>query len=301
MARVFISYSWKDKAFARKFAEELEKAGVDVWLDDFGLRVGDSLMSRISGAIRQSEYVAIILSSASVSSHWVEHELKLAMNQEIAENKIKVLPVLIEKCTIPDYLVDKVHADFTDPKTFAKAFRRFLESISPRAANTYDSYSESNPVEHPPSPPRLTDVQLAKIGVRVTTRALETFEDILITDVDKSRAYRPDPDKQLYNIYFRLSARPPQEWVEIFTAERKFPRHNMWRQAWIEDEYIVIHCCLDEIKKYHFDDVTLDVCNANQKYRDYLLQQVNIAGANHLRIEGEKNKINDALDGLEFS
>lgn len=41
-------------------------------------------------------------------------------------------------------------------------------------------------------------------------------------------------------------------------------------RAWIEDSFIVVHCCLDEIKRYHLSDITEDVKNTNKKYREYL-------------------------------
>ena len=34
MAHVFISYSHKDKEYARKLADELKRWGIDAWIDD---------------------------------------------------------------------------------------------------------------------------------------------------------------------------------------------------------------------------------------------------------------------------
>jgi len=34
MPKVFLSHSWKDKAFARKLAEQLRLNGVEVWIDE---------------------------------------------------------------------------------------------------------------------------------------------------------------------------------------------------------------------------------------------------------------------------
>ena len=34
MAHVFISYSHKDKEYARKLADELKRRGIDAWIDD---------------------------------------------------------------------------------------------------------------------------------------------------------------------------------------------------------------------------------------------------------------------------
>lgn len=92
--------------------------------------------------------------------------------------------------------------------------------------------------ELPITKPVLT---LTKTSAKLTAteRKLTTFEDIKISEIDDSKSYKPDLTKLFYNIYFKLSASPSLEWQQIFEAERRFPRHTMWRDSWIEGEYIV--------------------------------------------------------------
>lgn len=127
---------------------------------------------------------------------------------------------------------------------------------------------------------------------------LENFEDIRIIGVDKENTYRPDVNRDLYNVYFSLSNVPPREWVEIFEAERRFPRHSMWRKAWIDGSFIIVHCGLDEVKMYHFKDITEDVYVSNKKYREYLVRIVTEEHKENQKDLLEKNRINNALDGL---
>jgi predicted nucleotide-binding protein len=68
MVSVFISHSSKDKFIARKLAEELEKNGVTVWIDEAEIRIGDSLIKKISDAVKKTDYVAVILTTNSVQS-----------------------------------------------------------------------------------------------------------------------------------------------------------------------------------------------------------------------------------------
>jgi len=283
MPSIFLSHSWNDKFFARKLAEKLQEAGVEVWIDEAELKVGDSLIHKISDAIEHADYVAAILSHSSVSSNWVQKELALAMTKEIAGKRVTVLPVLIEKCELPDFLKDKVYVDFTDPENFEGPFSKML-----RAVGVYKST-----VAVKPKPPKKKPPTAPPSG-------LEQFEDITITGIDKDKLYKPEPDKSLYNVYFTLSARPLQEWVQIFEAERRFPRHTMWRHAWIEGHYIVVHCCLDEVEKYHLNDLKQDVANTNAKYREYLKQQAIEGERERLREEKEKCEIDDSLGGLDF-
>jgi len=126
------------------------------------------------------------------------------------------------------------------------------------------------------------------------------FEDIKIRGLDKSKLYKPDSNKAMYHVYFELSVHPPQEWVQIFEAERQFPRHTMWRHAWVEDEYIVVHCVPEEVKQYHLPDIREDVTNTNIKYREYL-RKVSAARAREAQKEGkERREVDGALEDLDF-
>jgi len=129
MIKVFLSHSSKDKSFARKLSKLLKDNQVSVWLDEAELKVGDSLLFRISDAISENDFVIAIISKNSAASHWVQKELALAMNYEITKKKVKVLPVIIDECEIPSFLVDKLYLDFRNQDDFGEPFDRLLHSI----------------------------------------------------------------------------------------------------------------------------------------------------------------------------
>ncbi|MGO9415182.1 MAG: toll/interleukin-1 receptor domain-containing protein [Syntrophobacteraceae bacterium] len=114
MLSVFLSHTHADKPFARRLAERLKAHGVKVWLDEAEMQVGDSLFSKIESAVRECTYLGVILSPRSVSSPWVQREVNMALTEEIHGTRVKVLPLLQEKCRIPGFLTDKLYADFTD-------------------------------------------------------------------------------------------------------------------------------------------------------------------------------------------
>ena len=111
---IFISYSRKDRIFARQLASDLEKRDIKVWIDEGEILVGDSLLTKIQKAIDEMDYLGVILTPNSVNSKWVIVEVETAMNQEISGNKVKVLPILAERCEIPNYLQRKKYANFCD-------------------------------------------------------------------------------------------------------------------------------------------------------------------------------------------
>src|SRR5882762_2886760 len=91
---VFLSHSHADKSFTYKLGEDLRRAGVRVWIDRAEIRVGDSLIEKITEGIKTTDYLAVILSRVSVKSEWVKREVDVAMNQEIEGRRVRVLPLL---------------------------------------------------------------------------------------------------------------------------------------------------------------------------------------------------------------
>jgi hypothetical protein len=115
MSSVFISYSHRDKLFARRLAGDLRDEGHTVWIDEAEIRVGDSLIERMRAAIDAVDFVATIVSSASIDSSWVKKELDLASNREMSENRVVVLPILLDDVELPGFLKGKFYADIRKP------------------------------------------------------------------------------------------------------------------------------------------------------------------------------------------
>ena len=78
MTQVFISYSRRDLDFVEQLAADLKAAGLNVWYDLSGLEGGSRWSRELEKAIRESQYVLVVLSPDSVSSKWVEEEFLFA-------------------------------------------------------------------------------------------------------------------------------------------------------------------------------------------------------------------------------
>lgn len=134
MSRVFLSHSHIDRPFARQLAADLRRAGHDVWLDEAQIEVGDSLIEKIREGLNEVDYVAAIISRASVASPWVTKELDIASNREIRESRIVVLPVLLERVPLPGFLEGKFYADFTDTTKYKESLKLVLRRLGPAVA-----------------------------------------------------------------------------------------------------------------------------------------------------------------------
>lgn len=126
---VFLSHNFQDKPFVRKLAQDLEAHGVKYWLDEAEMKIGDSLIKKIREGIDNVNYFAVILSPNSVNAPWVENELDVAMNLQISGKSIKVLPILLEKCELPGFLVGKLYADFQAEENYQSSLKVLLNSI----------------------------------------------------------------------------------------------------------------------------------------------------------------------------
>lgn len=125
---VFISYSHQDRDFATKLAMQLVKHKAKVWIDQWELHVGDSIIDKIQEAIQDASALIIMLSKASVNSEWCKKELSSGLLRELEEKRVVVLPALIEECDIPLFLRGKMYADFRT--NFDKGLRDTLEAVA---------------------------------------------------------------------------------------------------------------------------------------------------------------------------
>lgn len=285
MSSAFLSHSNQDKAWVRRLAQRLIEDGVVVWLDEAKLQIGDSLIAKIADGIERMEYVIAVISRSSVASNWVQKELSLAMTQEIQGRRVKVLPLLIQDCELPEPLRDKLYADFREETAFDEQYRKVLKALG--IANAAAAPSRVPQAEHSELP---KPVQGNAISVA----------DVRIVGVDKELTVRDGEHHGLFHVHLELSPPPPEGWDEFFDEERSFPRHTMWRRAWVEGGRIIIKCALDELEKYHLRDLKRDVEATNRKYMEAMEQVARDADARRRRQEAEEREKDDYLDRLDF-
>lgn len=128
---IFISYSQRDREFVDNLARNLVAAKHHVWMDRWELNLGDSLTAKIEGALTAADAILVVLSNNSVESEWCRRELSAGLIRELEEKKVVVMPCVIDDCTVPLFLRDKLYADFrTDPDVAFNMVDRSLAKIS---------------------------------------------------------------------------------------------------------------------------------------------------------------------------
>jgi hypothetical protein len=287
MGSIFLSHSSKDKFFVRELAERLRGYGVKVWLDEAEIKVGESLSTKIGKAIDENDYVGVVLSQNSINSEWVQRELQVAIHKEFSKKQVVVLPMLLEKVEIPPFLRDKLYADFTSPEKYEQTFPKILTAMGINIECNKTIVKDMVKKD-------------LKSEMTVSEQELTAFEDIRITGLDDEKTFKPNPKNLLYNIYLKLSSRPTIDWRNIFKAERSFPRHSMWREAWVEGDYIIIYCVPEELERYHLNDLKQDVSSCNAKYRKYLYETIQKENDTSLRKKKEREQFENLKNRLNF-
>jgi len=90
---VFISHASEDKdEVVRPLATALKDAGLDVWYDEFELRIGDSLRRKIDKGLGKSRFGVVVLSKAFFGRGWPEYELDGLVTRAVSGDQI-LLPV----------------------------------------------------------------------------------------------------------------------------------------------------------------------------------------------------------------
>lgn len=77
--KVFISYSHNDSEWVREFANALKDLNVAVWLDEWEIAAGESLIDALEAGLRESAVIVAVLSPSNVVSPNVLFELGFAV------------------------------------------------------------------------------------------------------------------------------------------------------------------------------------------------------------------------------
>ncbi|MBN8529162.1 MAG: TIR domain-containing protein [Caulobacterales bacterium] len=91
---VFICHASEDKdAVARPLAEALREWHLDVWYDEFSMKVGDSLREAIDRGLASCRYGVVIVSPAFFQKRWTQREMNGLVAREMSEGRKLVLPI----------------------------------------------------------------------------------------------------------------------------------------------------------------------------------------------------------------
>lgn len=113
---LFISHASEDKdGFVRPLTAALRQRGIDVWLDEAELKLGDSLRRKIDQGLAGSKFGLVVLSKSFFAKSWPQYELDGLVAREVDGQKV-ILPIWLgltrqEVANFSPTLSDRLAAD----------------------------------------------------------------------------------------------------------------------------------------------------------------------------------------------
>lgn len=143
--KVFISHTSSDHDFVWKLAKRLKGDGVDVWVDEWEIKAGDSIAQKVNDALNESSFLLVILSEYSLLSDWVLKEMNVSLMRQLASKSVKILPVLLELRSrdIPPLLADIYAVKFSRNIINDEEYKKLLEPIKvEKDSNSIQAYQD---------------------------------------------------------------------------------------------------------------------------------------------------------------
>lgn len=125
--KYFISHNKNDKQFVRTLAKRLNQRGINIWLDEWEIKPGKSILDSVEDGILESTKFIIVISKSSLASSWVREELRAALTLRLDGRKDFIIPIILEDCELPLFLRDYLHIDFQ--KGFERGYSQLISYI----------------------------------------------------------------------------------------------------------------------------------------------------------------------------
>ncbi|MBF0175807.1 MAG: AAA family ATPase [Magnetococcales bacterium] len=126
---VFFSYAHQDRARVLKLAERLKSDGLEVWIDVWKLRAGDSISEAVMEGLRNAKVAIVVLSSHSIRSQWIQLEYSAAITRDPMNKTRRFIPIFLDDCEIPTQLRNYFALDYRQEDE--AAYQKLLKFFSP--------------------------------------------------------------------------------------------------------------------------------------------------------------------------
>lgn len=127
---VFISYSSKDRAWVHdELLSRLEKANLQVCVDDRDFEPGAPSVTEMERAVKTSRKTILVLTPNYLKSAWAEFEQLMLMTLDAANRERRLIPLLKEKCELPVRIGYLNYVNLADPDDIELSWKRLLDAL----------------------------------------------------------------------------------------------------------------------------------------------------------------------------
>jgi TIR domain len=111
---VFLSYRSVNRRWVLNLYDVLTELGFKVFLDQYVLKPGDSLVRVLEDGLQKSQAGILIWSNAAKDSEWVRNEYDTIFSRATSDKEFYFVPVKIDKLQLPTFAKTKIFVDFSD-------------------------------------------------------------------------------------------------------------------------------------------------------------------------------------------
>jgi tetratricopeptide (TPR) repeat protein len=130
MSKIFISYSSKDKKWVTEWlVPRLEGAGVEVCIDFRDFEIGGVSLHDMRDAVKECQWTILVITQNWIESEWTKFEALILQTQDPLNLKGRMLPLVLEKCSLPEELSIFTYADFREKNNRETELNRLLEQL----------------------------------------------------------------------------------------------------------------------------------------------------------------------------
>ncbi len=111
---VFLSYRSINRGWVLSLYDVLTELGFRVFLDQYVLKSGDSLVRALEDALEKSQAGVLVWSNAANDSEWIRNEYDTLMSKATSNKKFYFVPLKMDKAPLPTFAKSKIYIDFGD-------------------------------------------------------------------------------------------------------------------------------------------------------------------------------------------
>lgn len=111
---VFLSYRSINRGWVLNLYDVLTELGFKVFLDQYVLKTGDSLVRKLETALDTSQAGILVWSNAASDSEWVRNEYDTMMSKATSNKNFFFIPVKVDRAPLPSFAKSKIYIDFAE-------------------------------------------------------------------------------------------------------------------------------------------------------------------------------------------
>lgn len=140
---VFLSYSRKDKPDVFDIALRLQKDGLKVWFDDWIIKPGDNIPSKIEEGLESSRVLVLCMSANAFGSDWAKLESATFRFRDPLNKARKFIPLRLDVTPIKGTLAQFKYIKWL-PSNRIREYQKLLEACRLAGTVTEKICTESN-------------------------------------------------------------------------------------------------------------------------------------------------------------